>query len=105
MEHRRNERLRFRAPVTVSAPALRPELHCDGNALTYSVYGMLVELPCEIPLGTNIEVYLPEQDLRAHATVRHSRRVAHWYRTGIQFDAPLLANRATTSSILLAKRE
>ncbi len=104
-EHRINERLKFRAAVTVWAPGLIPAVRCTGNAITYSVYGLLIELPRPIPVGTPVTVYVSGYDIAGEATVRHSTPAGGWFRIGLEFTASLLTNRPNASSILLAKRE
>ncbi len=103
MEHRLNERLRFRALVTVSPAVPGPQVEWTGNAITYSVYGMLIELPCSIPTGAMVIVDIPGHDVAAKAFVRHSRPAGSWFRIGLEFVVPLLTGCANSQSILLVK--
>ncbi|SRR5581483_4134833 len=56
-----------------------------GNCINISPTGLCVELPCEIPVGAQLEVRTKTVDLPGPLTVRNCRRCGPWFRIGLQF--------------------
>jgi hypothetical protein len=86
---RRHPRHRMSGPVTISWTAADGDVSCTGNCIDVSVYGLLVEVPDSIPIGTTVMIQLHGSDAPLEATVRQQRKYCGWHRIGVKFTTAL----------------
>jgi hypothetical protein len=60
------------------------------NCINISPTGLCVEMPCGIPIGTQLEVRAQSMRLPGPLTVRNCRRCGAWFRVGLRFSKLLI---------------
>ena len=62
--------------------------------MNVSIYGMCVEVPVDLPVGTEVTVQVNGVEIRSAANVRYSLRsmpqLEWWFKIGLEFRKPLL---------------
>ena len=86
---RRHQRRRMSGAVTISWEDAGDRLSCTGNCIDVSVYGLLIEIPQSIPVGTIVAIKLPGSDDSLEACVRQQRKYGAWRRIGLRFTTAL----------------
>jgi hypothetical protein len=86
---RRHPRHRMSGAVTISWTAADGNVSCTGNCIDVSMYGLLVEVPDSIPIGTTVMVQLHGSDDCLEASVRQQRKYSSWHRIGLKFTTAL----------------
>lgn len=90
-ELRKHERHRLRGQIGLSWATSGNKISAlTGNCLDVSVYGMLIEVPAPIPIGTIVSAMLPASGTRGDAVVLHCRQYGPWFRIGLKFSGALL---------------
>lgn len=84
MERRNYERHRFHQSVKISWTRTDGPVSCVGNCFEASEYGLSVEVPEHIPVGSKITVQIGKSDKGLDATVCYSRKHGYWHKIGLQ---------------------
>ena len=84
-EARKFDRHRFRSQIEVSWNAGKAVDSVIGNCMDVSLYGMLIESPAEIAVGTKVQARVEGSIVPGEAIVRHCRRYGPWFRIGLKF--------------------
>jgi len=86
LEHRRHQRQRLNKAVSIFWTTADGPDSCDGNCINVSMYGLLVEIPKSIPVGTKVATQIEGTDRRFEACVRHQHKYSTWHRIGLEFN-------------------
>ena len=88
---RRHQRHRLRGQIELSWGKTGGKTSSlTGNCLDVSVYGMLIESPTAIPVGTEVTALIQQSGMSGEAVVQHCRPYGPWFRIGLKFRAALL---------------
>jgi len=88
-ERRRHERLRFRGAVNLTWTGPKGDSRSvTGNCVDMSLFGMSIEVPEQIPLGSEIFLH-GLNEVPQPAIVRHCRQYGPWFRVGLRFPRPV----------------
>jgi PilZ domain len=103
-EQRKHERYRFCSPLELAwADPSGVRCSAAGTGIGASSYGMLVEVPVAIPLGTELTIRVETVEISSPATVRHCREVGSWFRVGLKFHNTLLSEHVASLDAVLIK--
>jgi PilZ domain len=103
-EQRKHERYRFCSPLELAwADSSGVRCSVAGTGIGASSYGMLVEIPIAVPLGTDITIRVEAVEISSTATVRHCREVGSWFRVGLKFHNTLLSEHVASLDAVLIK--
>ncbi len=90
-ERRRFDRCKFRGPVELFwTGAKGVPASAIGNCVNVSVFGMSVEFPNELSIGTAVRIQADTTAIPETAVVCHCRSYGPWFRVGLRFEKPVV---------------
>lgn len=95
-ERRRYQRSKFRGPVELSWTDTNGiKSSAGGHCVNVSVFGISVEFPQPLPVGTEVTVQAEAAPFPESGRVCHCRRYGAWFRVGLRFAKPVARDEIT----------